>query len=619
MVIARWNSVIRPSLVSELRFQWGRDFLAQQPNGVGPSVSVTNGINFGMPDFLPRPAYPDERRWQISQNLSWLKGRHSFKFGYDVNWVSDRIQQLFQGAGVYSYSTLNDLALDCLSLQVPLGTCASTPTTGAAGITGRHYTSFTQAFDTQGAGGALTFGNQDYGLYLEDAFKPVANLTLILGLRYDLQTIPAAVAPNPRVPGTSFLHTDKNNFGPRFGMSWDPFKKQKTVVRLGAGVYYGRTQNSTISSLLRENGARIQTFQFLPSTAGGPAFPQVFSGLPPGTAGRPDSFFMSSDFVSPLIYQMEFAIEQEVFRNFTVSATYLATRGQKMPLFRDTNLFPASQVATYTVCGVPQVGASSTCPQVERTVTVPFFPGPTSNRPNPAVGRITIAESVVNTWYNGLVIQAKHRFSRGFQMQASFTVSKAHDNDQISQTFFNANQPYNPFNIREDQSLSNFDQRKRFSVSGYWLLPFHRIGSRPLRAALDGFQLSSILTLADGRPYTGTISGNPTPSGVSTGSLGVGGFARAPWVGRNTYVSPGMATTDLRLARAIKFSERMRLELIGEAFNLFNRVNITRINNSQYTFRGSVLFPNAAFASIQETGSNLTRERQLQLGARFTF
>jgi len=323
--------------------------------------------------------------------------------------------------------------------------------------------------------------------------------------------------------------------------------------------------------------------------------------------------------VNPLIYQMEFAIEQELFHNFTVSATYMATRGQKMPLFRDTNLFPPGQTASYTVCGVPQVGSATTCSNVERTVTVPFFPGPSSNRPVPALNRITVAESVVNTWYNGLFIQAKHRFSRGFQMQASFTVSKAQDNDQISQTFFSANQPMNPFNIREDYSLSNFDQRKRFSMSAVWQPPFSRIGARPLRAALDGFQLSTSVTLADGRPFTGTISGNPTPSGVSTGILGVGGFARVPWVGRNIYTNPGSAITDLRVARAFRFHERARLELIWEAFNLFNRVNITRLNTAHYNARGSVMFPRTDFATRSETGSNLSRERQLQLGARFTF
>ena len=617
--ITRWNSVIRPTFVSEVRFQYGRDFEAQVPNAGGPSVSVTNGINFGMPDFLPRSAYPDERRFQVSQNLSWLRGRHSLKFGYDLNWVRDKMIQLFQGGGVYSYSTLNDIALDCVSLKLPLGGCEATPTTGAAGLTGRHYTSFSQGFDTLGQGGTLQFSNQDIAFYVEDSFKPMNNLTLNLGLRYDLQTMPQPTTPNALVPGSSFIHTDKNNFAPRIGLSWDPFKKQKTVIRAGIGMFYGRTQNGTLSSLLRENGERIKTYQFLPSTAGSPAFPNVFSAVPAGASGRPDGFFMSRDFVNPLIYEAELSVEQELFRNFTLSATFMSTRGQKMPLFRDVNLFPPSQTATYVVCAAPRVGSATTCPQVEQTITVPFFPGPSTNRPVPALNRITIAESVVNTWYNGVFIQAKHRFSHGFQMQAALTISKAQDNNQLSQTFFSANQPTNPFDNRNDYSLSNFDQRKRFTMSAVWMPPFQRIGSRPLRTAFNGFQLSTIVSLADGRPYSGVLSGNPTPSGVSTGILGVGGFARAVWVGRNIYVAPGLATTDLRLARAFRLHERARLELIAEAFNLFNRNNITRINNTQYNVAGSVLFPNTAFASVSETGSNLVRERQLQLGARFTF
>ena len=94
---------------------------------------------------------------------------------------------------------------------------------------------------------------------------------------------------------------------------------------------------------------------------------------------------------------------------------------------------------------------------------------------------MTVAESVVNTWYNALVIQAKKRFSKGFQLQAGFTWSKALDDDQNSITFTSSNVPMNPFNRRQDYSLSDFDQRRRFTMSGIWQLPTHRIESRNLR------------------------------------------------------------------------------------------------------------------------------------------
>ena len=507
-VITRWNSISGQNFVSELRFQWGRDFEAQQPNAGGAYVQVTNGIIFGMPDFLPRAAYPNERRWQASANLSWLHGRHSVQWGFDNSSVRDKIINLFQGGGVYTYSLLNDLALDCSNPALPLGNCLSAAT-GAN--QGKHYLRFNQQFDSLGQGGGTVFSNADYAFYVEDTYKPVPTLTLNLGVRYELESMPSP-SGNSAVPATARINTDYNNFGPRVGFAWDPFGKHKTVIRGGAGMYYGRTQNSTLFSFLTSDGLRFQGFQFLPGTAGAPVFPQVFSGIPQGTAGRPDVLFASPDFTNPLIYQMQLSVEHELFENFTLSGVYMATRGQRMPLFRDTNLFASTQQATYSVCAVPQAGSSTACSQIERTVSVPFFPGPSTNRPIAAFGRITAAESVVNTWYHGFVLQAKHRFSKGFQMQASFTVSKTIDNDQISQTFFAANQPLNPFNVRDDYSLSNFDQRKRFTLSGYWVLPFSHIGNRPLRAALNGFQVSSILTLGDGRPYSGTISGNPSAS-----------------------------------------------------------------------------------------------------------
>jgi hypothetical protein len=612
IVIGRWNSIVTPNFISDLRFQYGRDFEFQLGTAPGPFVQVTNGIDFGLNNFLPRLAYPNEKRYQVAQNLSWLRGRHSFRFGYDLNWVSDGQINLFQGGGQYAYSLLNDLALDCPNITLPLGTC--TPTAGT-GITGRHYSSFQQAFDTLGTGGTTTFRNNDIAFYFEDSIKPFRTLTLNLGLRYDIQTMPS-LKGNPDLPLTNKINVDKNNFGPRIGLAWDPTQNHSTVIRAGAGMYYGRTQNSTVANLITNNGQRFKGYLFLPSAAGAPAFASVLSDIPTGAAGKPNVVQAAPDFVNPLIYQMEFSIEREVFRNFTLTGVYMATRGQHMPLFRDTNLFPTTQSATYTVCGVAQVGSSITCPQVAQTVTVPFYSGA---RPNSNYGFLTQAESVVNTWYNGVVIQAKQRFSRGFQLQASLTISKAQDDDQISQTFSSNNQPLNPFNVRNDYSLSNFDQRKRFTMSAIWQPPFSKLGSKPLRTVFDGFQLSSIVSLVDGRPYSPLVSGNPSPSGVSTGLLGAGGDARVPFLGRNVYTNPGSAVVDFRLAREIKIRERFRWQLIAEAFNLFNRDNVTSITTTQYNIRNTVLFPRTDFQAITATGTNLSRERQLQFGTRFTF
>ena len=619
-VIGRWSSSVTPTFFSDLRAQWGRDFETQMPNGPGPYISVTNGINFGMANFLPRSAYPDEKRWQVAQNLSWMHGRHTLKFGYDLTRVNDLMINLYQGGGQYNFSTLNDFALDCgtPSFPLPMQNCvaASNP---PSGLVGKHYSSYNQAFDTLGLGGKTEFNTFDMGYYIEDTFRPVSSVTLTLGLRYDLQTMPSLTG-NPDLPLTGRVNTDKNNFGPRIGISWDPSGKQKTVLRLGGGMYYGRTQNSTLVNLITNNGVRFKSYSFIPTTAGSPLFPSVLSSIPSGSGVKSDVVFATPDFANPVIYQTQFSVEHEFFHNFTLSAVYMLNRGQRMPVYVDTNLFAPTQTATYTVCGSPQVGSSTSCANPVGAFSVPFFSGA---RPNPNYGYLTGVESVVNTWYNGLVIQARKRFSKGFQLQAGFTWSKAQDDDQNSTTFTATNSPMNPFDLKNDYSLSDFDQRKRFTLSGVWQLPTQNIQSKTLRAIVNGFQLSGILTLADGHPYSGSTSGNPSPAGIQGGLLGVGGsgnaYNRVPFIGRNTYTYPGIANGDARIARDFKFTERVRLQLIFEAFNVTNRVQITGLNTTQFNVRSTTLFPRTDFQTISSAGTNLNRERQLQLGARFSF
>ncbi len=454
----------------------------------------------------------------------------------------------------------------------------------------------------------------DWAAYVEDSFKPWTNLTVNLGLRYDLQTMPE-MAGNPAVPATTKINTDRNNFGPRVGFSWDPFKRQKTVIRAGAGMYYGRVQNGTIFNLMVNNGVRFKSFTFSPTTAGSPVFPNVLTAIPTGSGATPDVVFASGDFASPLIYQTEFSIEQEVAHNTTLTATYMSSRGQRLPIFRDTNL-PPQTTATYILCGSPQVGSSTACSNILGTVSVPFFTG---SRANTSYGYMTIADSVINTWYNGFVLQLRKRFSQGVQLQASYTYSKAQDNGQSSQTMTSSNQPLNTTNLRQDYALSDLDQRNRFTMSGYYVPPFHRITNRTLRTVLDGFQFSGILSLYDGRPYSGSVSGSPSPAGRAAGLLGLGGSSRVPWVGRNTFTNPGGATVDARVAREFAFSERMRLQLIFEGFNVLNRINVTGITTTQYNIRTLTLFPRTDFQSVSATGTNLTRERQYQAGARFVF
>jgi hypothetical protein len=96
-----------------------------------------------------------------------------------------------------------------------------------------------------------------------------------------------------------------------------------------------------------------------------------------------------------------------------------------------------------------------------------------------------------------------------------------------------------------------------------------------LKRAVDGFMISGILSLVDGRPYSGGTTGSPSPGGVTSGIVGVGGSSRVPWVGRNTFVGPGANSLDIRISRDIPIKERIHWLLIAEAFNLANRYEVS--------------------------------------------
>jgi hypothetical protein len=390
------------------------------------------------------------------------------------------------------------------------------------------------------------------------------------------------------------------------------------VVRLGGGMFYGRIQNSTIANLITNNGVRFVSYSFQPASNGAPIFPAVLSAAPSAAGSKPDIVFADPHLANPIMYQGELSIEREVMKNTSVSAIYMVTRGQRMPLFLDTNL-PAPTTVTYTVCGSPQVGSATTCSNPVGTFDTPFFAGA---RPNPNFGFMTDVSTSVNTWYNGLVLQLKRRFSRGLQFDAGFTYSKAQDNGQNSTTFTANESASNPFNVRNDYALSDFDQRKRFTLSGVWELPTHNIQAKNLKRIVDGFQISAIVSLVDGRPYSGGTTGNPAFTGLTSvtfGILGVNGSTRVPWVGRNTYTSPGNQTVDVRLSRDIRLTESVRWSLIAEAFNVANHYEITGVDQTQYQLGGSVLFPRPSFQTRNASGTNLFGARQIQLGTRVTF
>ena len=162
----------------------------------GPGVSLTNIASYGETSALPRPAFPDEHRYQIGDNFSWLKGSHTLKMGVDLNFIHELLINLFQGDGNYSYTGSAGYTAGCpasrhaLSIFAVGRGCDVGADVWSTALTGKHWSTFTQVNDPITHVGKDDFYDNDLGLYMEDTWKLRPSLTLNLGVRYDLQHVP---------------------------------------------------------------------------------------------------------------------------------------------------------------------------------------------------------------------------------------------------------------------------------------------------------------------------------------------------------------------------------------------------------------------------------------------
>jgi len=606
----RLVSILSSHLVNEARFQYGRDneFEFSQapgpgepttgPGGKPPQIGIASfagGITIGKPNFLERRAFPDESRVQFADSITLSHGRHVFKFGGEYNRAHDTSDNLFTEGGNYTYSRLADFLSDFAKPN----SCAGKGC----------YSSYLQGFGPS----KFEFATSDFSVFAQDDWRVVPRLTLNLGLRYEYERLPKPQIPNPLAPQTASFPGDNNNVGPRVGFAWGISGDGKTSLRGGYGVYYGRIINSTIANAVTNTGApgAQATVFFRPAFAGAPTYPTVFSSGSPTPSKNIVVF--SPNMQNPLIHEADLILEREIAHNTVVSASYLFSRGLGLPTFVDRNLNPPTSTITYTVSGGSFDG---------QRFTLPLF----TSRPNPTFGSILEIQSALRSLYNAFILQMNRRLTNGLQFQTSYTLAKAVDTGQASQTFTSSDTgaPVNPFNPNLEYGTSNFEIRHRFVASAVWSPEFFKGNNHRLaRALLNDYTISPIVSVASGKPFTGTISGD-APGGVSGGILAAGQANRPPFIGRNAFRFPRTANVDLRLSRRFRFSEATNVEILAEAFNLFNHTNITDLQTDIYTIDNTCatapcLAFRPAFGSFTAAGNTVFRERQIQFAVRFAF
>jgi outer membrane receptor protein involved in Fe transport len=635
---SRLTSTISPTVLNEARFQWGRDNLfafsqeptageqALLPAGLTrlPNVSLTSGISFGKPTFLERVANPDERRVQFADTVTMSRGQHTFKMGFDYNHVNDLLDNLVTEGGSYNYANFNDFIVDYLNarqngaLRTAGVLCATS--TRLAGKCYNSPTGFTQAFGPT----AFEISTNDYSFFLQDDWRATPRLTVNLGLRYEYQQLPQTQIPNALAnlanqsfgpEQTNSIPADKNNFGPRIGLAYDLTGDGKTSLRGGYGIYYGRIINSTIINAISNTGVAgaQRTFTFNPADATSPIFPNVAPAAPTG-AVVPNIVAFSPDMKSPLIHQADLILEREIGRNMAVSISYLFSRGRNLPTFVDENL-PTPIQQTYTFNGGELSG---------QTITVPFFQrlAAGNGRPDTRFGAITQIRSDIESKYDALVLQLNRRLTKGLQLQTHYTFSRARDNGQNSQTFTFTQGRLNPFDeTLDDEGPSNNDVPHRFVFSAVYTpgTPFGLENSRVGRAIFGGFTIAPIFVAQSGNVYTANFSGNVGNNPISGGLTGSGGGSRITAFERNSFRQPKLVNLDLRISRRFRFKETMNLEFLAEGFNIFNRYQVTGVNNLAYNLSGNTLTALPAFGQVNAAGNSIYRERQVQFAVRFQF
>jgi hypothetical protein len=350
---------------------------------------------------------------------------------------------------------------------------------------------------------------------------------------------------------------------------------------------------------------------------------------------------MSPDFVNPVAHEAEVTIERQLPGRMSFSASYLLTRGLHLPASYDSNVAPTTVERSYDVL---DSGGNTTL-----TATVPWY-GPATGavpagpgRLDPGTGLILNQASVINSWYNGLVLTLRKPMSHGVELLFNYTFSKALDDGQTAGTngtFFGTDGVLDPYDLKGDYSYSDLDQRHRFVGSVIWQPRYGKDWSNAFaRQLVDGWTASAIVTSATGQPFGANIGtsilgaaipgdGGLTGAEVSTFAGPTGG--RASWLARNPFNLPNFTNIDFRMGRAISFKERYRLDFSVDAFNLFNSTIVSAVNTTAFTYSepgtgactghtNGCLIPSASFRSISTTTGALYGARQLQFGARFTF
>ncbi|HEX8617038.1 MAG TPA: TonB-dependent receptor [Thermoanaerobaculia bacterium] len=580
---ASLGSTLSSALFNEARVQYAKDHEPGLANSAMPEAVIRQGgvtvLTVGRNFFSPRET--TIKRYQLADTLTYVLHDHTLKTGFDYS--HDEILNYFPGnfSGSYQFDSIADYQ------------------NGKA-------SRFLQAFAGPGTSGATT--NPDIaetGLFLQDEWRVLPSLTLNMGLRYDLQSIAQPDVRNTDAQllaagiDTSVVPEDTNNIAPRLGFAWTPTADGRTVVRGGYGIFYGRTPAIMIGTAHSNNGINVQTITFTGNLI--PQYPNIYSSLPTGvTLPKPTIFAFDPDFQNPEVHQASLGVERGLTNDISIGLNYQHVQGNNLQRSIDYN------VGGRTTATTPIAGGGEA--SYVRYTT----------RPLTNFARVILFQSSADSRYNGWTVDLNKRFAHHWQARLAYTWSKVEDNRPDATAVVpggsdDAKYIQDPLDIDGDWAPGDNDVRHRVVLSGVWDLGGYTQSYRGWKQwLLGGWSLSGIAAYQTGQPYTAIVSTDLNNDGNTRND-------RAPGFGRNSFRLPSTFSVDPRIAKSIPVAGVMQVQLIAEAFNVFNRSNVNAVRNTYYGFQNGQLVPqtnpNTGFGSPTTSAG----PRIVQLAAKLTF
>ncbi|HVC47226.1 MAG TPA: hypothetical protein VND90_08250 [Terracidiphilus sp.] len=681
-VMGRWERSATPNLLLVTVGSFAHHVLSAGPEtpsayeqtlnvsnwGRLPQINVDAGYGFtiGNPARLSPGSYPDEHLYDAREQVAWARGKLLIRSGLEMRHGNDATTLLNNQTGTYNYSKVENFVSDALAF-------AKYGVSGQLNPYDQHNCDQTGRVWRDSAGqlhglGYLpcyshytqTIGPDHWWMSTNDwagngtaQWNAAKRLTVALGLRWEREQLPPPIAElaNPDLPLTERLPSLGNEWGPRASLAWEMGGKYWPVVRVGYGMYFGRTRNATLLSALTETGSAKGDLRYLlrPTDnlngGGAPPFPYVLAGAP-ATVVKPGVVEFGPRFRNPEVHQGVVTLEERLPSHVLLEASAVVSLGRRLPVVVDGNIDPAVNPKTITY---QVVDGNGTGPIKSATITVPFYANwPSAISPTGFAGRlndnyqqVAELESTANSTYEAAQVQLVRRGRGGLTVHARYRY--AHTTDWNPSESLRVTRPsvFDPKNPAEEHGTSNLDVRNSLTMALIWEPRWH-VGQMAERLA-NGWVLSGIGYAHSGLPYSMRTSGSLAKEfttggaaivGLAPGMLGYGGASLVVGVGRNTFRYPGEWKADVRLGKRFRLGRGRELELMAETYNLFNHQNVTRIETIGYTMEAGTLsgeLPRLTYLTGLKTkqtefgqplsvnATTFYRQRQIQFGMRFRF